>query len=287
MHDICIEVGGVFQTVISIYDKESCLGHTETGAMTCPNWADNLGELDLTIKAYTTFFERGNLIIDGSKFATDLSEISGGLNTPWGITTTGGASIISRNGGIEIGKVASEATTLLQRIQFLITKKQGIEYGQTYIFYLRYFGFSGNANTASFRIQVRIKLPDSGNWSWNFDTRRWVSGTTQSKQITLHSQLYKTNFDIDVTHPTRFLTDVKFDEFYDTITFSDAAWTDEMLLFGVDYKLIRFMEVLIYSPNTDNSNFIMRVDQIGMIKYLPTERFGGFPSMPTSSFWMA
>lgn len=256
---------GTDEIVLSVIDKDCCLGHTDTGRITAPQWLDYNTRDDAKL-----YIERGNLLADG-KF--ELGTPTSG-NVVWLAQTTGGGSINSTEGGAQIIKSSGTQKAVIAQLgSYEMGDERRPEKNQHYQFYMQYYGYTESGSPTTAYISVDIGFYYNGAFRWyNWGTETWgTDATAQRNEITLRTVDYKTDFN------PFFDANVKPDEV------SQMVYTDWSG--GLPPYVSSQIACYIGSYAADNVTFKCKIYRVGLHKYIPYEHAGRFPGIPLTRIW--
>jgi len=246
--------------VLSIIDKESCLGHTDTGRRQAPQWL--VSEEDSTPRVEV---EKGNLIVDGG--------FSRGYTAAWSKTTGGGMTIDMTERGVRFEKTtALQSGSLVQAGNYTYSHDSP-ERSQTYQFYMQYYGYTISGSPSTGLITIHVGFNYGGSYRWyNFDNQTWSTvKASQANDILLRTSDYKTDFSDD------FESHIKPDE-YSAMVYTN--WSG-----GSSPYVASDVYLQIESSLLDNVRYACKIYRIGLFKYIPYEHAGVFTGIPTTRLW--
>jgi len=269
IQDLCYQVGSDYYVNINVIDKFSCKGHCESGLTSHFKWwADDHPWYGSA--AYSS------LVLDGINFDSIGSAAKSG--SPWQIVAGNGMEITSASSagkggrGLFIRKPTTSAFGYISQTMSFAPNSEvekAIERNQKYILYIRYYGYSLTSTQAYFKVRIACTYKGS-TYYYNFQT-----GTWQSSSVFKNAYLLGSSYKTDFGHG--FMSNIKLDELLVTVPFNLP------LTGSRPYTLSSL--VLSIHGEINEAPFEALISPVMLVKYVPHQHFGGFPSMPFSSVW--
>ena len=246
---------------VNIYEKECCFGHTDTGTTFTQT------------PSYGSRYLRGYCKYNELAFNGDFSAIGDTETIPqW--SPTGDVTVASGYAFI-VG-----AATISQQLYYQY-KKTGptdpdenlydlpLETGKMFNLVFRYYGasiVSGETRSISYTLTANM---DGTTYYWNATSNIFQIGST-SNSIELHPYQRRLGISNYTAEQKEYIRYFKFDEYISSVK-----------LIAGSTSRVREMNLSISIPAGAEVVF----NYVSCILHNQFERFGGFPSIPTTRFW--
>lgn len=240
--------------IVSIYEKECCFGHSDTGTTYVMSTFANNND-------YTGFCKFNDIAFNGD---FNTLGIYGGPLAPW---LSSGSLTPYKSYVFGTG-----ATTLAQimYVYGIPSTHSPLETGKKFAFIIRYYGANTVNDGVDRYLSYQITAGIGGTKYWNAATNEFQIGSVSNTVLLrpYSQRLGVADFDDSQKGDVRYML---FDE--------------EIAIVVLEYGSLQAQIGSIAVNITTPADTEIVYNYIAMIMYNQFERFGGFPAIPTSRYW--